>query len=638
MANTLIGKETANEELPTTQVYKATHDGAGNRLSYRHRSFISFSYGEKIIEDFGLIACTDGDRLNRNLYADFDDITETHETLDGQVYWGSHFTSNKLDLTLTTDGITAKQLDDFKQWFIPNKNRELILMEHPNRAIMARVAVPPKFSMLPFSTISKIKIAGVDYDTEVTLFKGNISLSFVMDEPYWYAKNNLIGPVMQKSGANDIINLEDDPYKIRKMLIEEYKKKEKGLYVQYVQKNVTMTGMYKFEKMTIKDGGRWWLIECEDYEGGKKTFVYPSREDKQKNSAKIISLFGASYTLTTETENNTLSTVEQDAAKDIAKIILEDNIPHLMMIQDQVLLGGNSIGAGNVESRVFNNSSETVNGLAPNTGARVQYYGYVAFEEVEWSGNLQLDSTHSLYLFYSGTAPSKPTLEFTFTPTFENNYISLPRNQYSDPANIKKGRYNFISFDDHRFYFTTPSLITGYNQAVYIVKEYKNGQSVEELIMLIKENINEYYARAWAIACIKSLEAVTVNNSFKTNFIKRMKFLLCDENGITPNPITCFFDSKHGTATVTYSGIRKANNTLVFKQVENKTVVSNCSIVPEVQNAGDMVKSDYLIIEGRCYPSFSGYISSDECHVIKTNFDSEHPLTNVVLTFQNMYY
>jgi len=58
-----------------TQVYIATHrgEGAGSRLPYMNRSFISFSFGSKKdstgkeipvnIEDFNLIATIDGDRL-----------------------------------------------------------------------------------------------------------------------------------------------------------------------------------------------------------------------------------------------------------------------------------------------------------------------------------------------------------------------------------------------------------------------------------------------------------------------------------------------------------------------------------------------------------------------------------------------
>ena len=37
------------------QVYMATHTRGDLRLPYMHRSFISFSFGEKWIEDFDLI-------------------------------------------------------------------------------------------------------------------------------------------------------------------------------------------------------------------------------------------------------------------------------------------------------------------------------------------------------------------------------------------------------------------------------------------------------------------------------------------------------------------------------------------------------------------------------------------------------
>jgi len=46
--------------------------------------------------------------------------------------------------------MTERQLDDFREWFAPGKERELILSEHPNRAILARVAAAPVYSFLPF--------------------------------------------------------------------------------------------------------------------------------------------------------------------------------------------------------------------------------------------------------------------------------------------------------------------------------------------------------------------------------------------------------------------------------------------------------------------------------------------------------
>ena len=61
-------------QKPTTQVYKATHIGE-LRLPYMNRSFISFSYGGKNIEDFNLIAYNKNDQMSRDLYASFVDTT-----------------------------------------------------------------------------------------------------------------------------------------------------------------------------------------------------------------------------------------------------------------------------------------------------------------------------------------------------------------------------------------------------------------------------------------------------------------------------------------------------------------------------------------------------------------------------------
>ena len=70
MAPILIGNE---QETYTnnSQVYQITHDGAGNRLPYMNKAFISFTFGGKAIEDFGLIVSISGDRLENKAYASF---------------------------------------------------------------------------------------------------------------------------------------------------------------------------------------------------------------------------------------------------------------------------------------------------------------------------------------------------------------------------------------------------------------------------------------------------------------------------------------------------------------------------------------------------------------------------------------
>ena len=105
-----------------SQVYQLTHDGV-RRTPYYKRSFISFSYGGKWIEDFGFITITQDNKISRPLYADFkDNITES-EVFDGQIFWDSHYNANELTLPLFTDGVTEQQLESFKMWFKPGKVR-----------------------------------------------------------------------------------------------------------------------------------------------------------------------------------------------------------------------------------------------------------------------------------------------------------------------------------------------------------------------------------------------------------------------------------------------------------------------------------------------------------------------------------
>lgn len=92
------------------QVYSATHNGEGNPLSVLGRHFISFSYGGKNIEDFNLLACFSGDRLNKGVYAPFQDVTTQQTELDGQMFWSSSYSAGTLTFFLATDGMTVKEI------------------------------------------------------------------------------------------------------------------------------------------------------------------------------------------------------------------------------------------------------------------------------------------------------------------------------------------------------------------------------------------------------------------------------------------------------------------------------------------------------------------------------------------------
>ena len=174
------------------QVNLATKDGKGSPLPINKRQFISFSYGGKNIEDFDLIVVFPNDRLDKTIYFPFNDITSKNEVVDGQMFWNSIFEAGKLSFNLATDGMTSENYENFKNWFAPGQIRELVLSEFSNRAILARVSAAPQISLLPFEEKKKIVIAGVEKEFSTSLYKGDISLEFVMDIPEWYSLRSCI--------------------------------------------------------------------------------------------------------------------------------------------------------------------------------------------------------------------------------------------------------------------------------------------------------------------------------------------------------------------------------------------------------------------------------------------------------------
>lgn len=190
------------------QVQSAFKDGQGKPLPFVGKQFISFSYGGKNIEEFDLLVVFKSDRLEKGIYAPFNDTTTEQAELDGQMFWTSNFRANRLTFNLATDGMTSDQLEEFKIWFQPGFEKELILSEHHNRGILARVSEAPQISFVPFEKEIEI-IIGRDkenkpiyYKTKTSLYKGEIILNFVMDDPYWYSVNGMVD------------NLDEDSVKI----------------------------------------------------------------------------------------------------------------------------------------------------------------------------------------------------------------------------------------------------------------------------------------------------------------------------------------------------------------------------------------------------------------------------------------
>lgn len=547
------GSEPYENEEVKTQVFKDTHIMAEGRAWKRSplmkRSFISFAYGGKKIEDFNLIATIHEDRMRKPLYAEFEDITTTYDVLDGQFYWDTRFETNQIDFVLATDGITEEQLNDFKYWFKPGVSRELVLAEAPNRAIMARVMNVPQYSVIPFEHKTSLKIGNLEYPTSVTLYRGEISLSFTSDDPHWYARNN---------------------------------------YLDYYYTDIEN----KFGSIT----------------------------DQHSNDATL-------------TLND----------PDMIKVIIEDHIPHRnMFVGGNIMLGNNEFVDLNRSIVGSVNNTTSINGnlvAAVDIPTTTTVEGVVGI--VKNSG-VTIGSDQISYLFYSGTAPSKPKITFTLNPVIQvgKHYIAYPLNSYSKldyPS--EKNEYSTLFIGDTKLKFSLPSIYLGFNEAKNIVQTHPdtNGRVMRELF---RDNIHDYYARAWAMACLTGLDDSIVGFD---GFSTRMNYFVMQ--GTDPNTYyshaTFTFDSESGQCYSTIT-IRMPKSNISFTS-SNAPANGSSEIIEVVENTGDMMRSGYPIIDQRCYFDSTNHITTSQCLVVRTDypgptdFPGQDGLTNLTIEYKNMY-
>ena len=156
------------------------------------KEFIDFSFEvdgkTKNISDFGLVVVSDGDRLSMNMSAPFKDETSEVNGVDGQLFWGTKYSASRRQFKLATDGMTQRQISEFKQFFLPGRYGKLIEANEFGKYCYARVAEQPVFSYLPFKNCSSLR--GTTYSGND--FRGEITLIFVMDNPQKYAIENYI--------------------------------------------------------------------------------------------------------------------------------------------------------------------------------------------------------------------------------------------------------------------------------------------------------------------------------------------------------------------------------------------------------------------------------------------------------------
>lgn len=518
-----------------SQVYQATHRGDGLRFPYFHRSFISFSYGGKYIEDFGIIAVSDGDRNQRNLYGNFDDNVTDYEAYDGQIYWSTHFKNNEINFKLSTDGMTEQELTEFKKWFKPGVIRELILAEHPNRGILARIDQTPVFSFIPFEHTETKNIGGRPYQVKTTLYKGDITLHFIMDDPFWYAKSNFLY-------YTDGTNID---------------------YDKWIDANgipVYLLGDPDAIKIIVEDG------------------VVSSSAVKDNDV-----MFGDNITLDTEHSGKT-------------KIGANDY----------------DTGAADIADSDYDYDSGRVGPLFIN--ASDQGIDFPAGE------------ANSKYFYYGGDAPAYPIIKFTLTPIVEQNgYISSPINSFCSQGEKKSNSFYIEALERKQFDFSTPSIWTGYNQAIDIFTNVGEDVSWVEVKNLIRDNVKHFAPRAFASNVVNQVKGSTITTTaaLLSQCIERMKLFLYDLNN-NILAIDLIINNKTGDVTAKEK----------YRDIDDSVKILE-------EKAGDMVKSNYLKIEEKNYFDEEGYVTkwtpSNNSTSHRMYHDVINGLTNFSIQYKFMY-
>ena len=251
---------------------------------------------------------------------------------------------------------------------------------------------------------------------------------------------------------------------------------------------------------------------------------------------------------------------------------------------------------------------------------------------------LSLSPESSLLLYYPGSAPAKPILNFVITPSFgENDYIDFPGNSFS------KVNYSTITVGSQPFKFTTPGILTAYNQAVKIIKEFSAGDSLIELKKALRDNLTEFYMRGWAMTICEiigrdtSRKYASVDSVLLEGFQSKMISML-QRGFIAPNgetkPILCTFNSLNGTSSIQMD-FNMAEDIIssTWVEVTPDELDSLDKFMTIKENAGDMVKSKYLTIEDRKMPSKENTITENECILVTADCN----ISNLSIDYKYLY-
>ena len=129
------------------------------------KEYIDFSFAGRHISEFGLVAVTSGDRYQFAGSPQFEDETSNVNGVWGQYYWGTNFKTKTYSYSLATDGMTERQLEDFKYHFRPGHYGQFYEDAWFDRYCYVRIKAVVDFSFIPFQ--EEAEIAGVKFPSRI---------------------------------------------------------------------------------------------------------------------------------------------------------------------------------------------------------------------------------------------------------------------------------------------------------------------------------------------------------------------------------------------------------------------------------------------------------------------------------------
>lgn len=166
------------------------------------KEFIDFEFDGKNVTDFGLVVVFGGDRLPVAASPQFEDETSTINGASGQLYWGTRYGALTQSFTLATDGMSEKQLQAFKAHFQPGKYGKFIEPQYPGRYSYCRVSALENFEVIPF----RVETTFMGQKVRVNEYKGDISISFTWDEPFYYSEQDCATSIVGETAIKTVFN------------------------------------------------------------------------------------------------------------------------------------------------------------------------------------------------------------------------------------------------------------------------------------------------------------------------------------------------------------------------------------------------------------------------------------------------